>query len=67
LARMQSVWVIISASTTGSLLLVDAWFDIMSEHGGSFYQAITVAAFIEIPLAVLSYYVAFHALDHNTK
>jgi hypothetical protein len=67
LARIKSVWVIISASTTGSLLLVDAWFDIMSERGNSFHQAVVMACLIEIPLAMMSYYLAFHALERNTK
>lgn len=67
LARIKSVWVIISASTTGSLLLVDAWFDVMSEHGNSFDQALVMAFLIEIPLAIMSYYLAFHALERNSK
>jgi hypothetical protein len=67
LARIKSVWVIISASTTGSLIMVDAWFDVMSEHGSSFHQALILAFLIEIPLALMSFYLAFHALDRNLR
>lgn len=65
-AYLRSVWVVITASTTGSLLLVDAWFDVMSERRESdFHQALFLAVFFEIPLAILSYYLASHVLHHN--
>jgi hypothetical protein len=67
LARVKSIWVIISASATGTLLLVDAWFDIMSEHGESFHQALAVGILIEIPLALMSFYLAFHATERVSK
>jgi len=67
-AYFRSIWVVIAAATTGSLLLVDAWFDVMSEHnGGAFHQALIMAFVFELPLASLSYYLASHALYHNTK
>lgn len=67
-AYIRSIWVVIAAASTGSLLLVDAWFDIMSEHDGAqFHQALILAFAFEIPLAVLSYYLATHALHHNTR
>jgi hypothetical protein len=67
-AYFRSIWVIIAAASTGSLLLVDAWFDIMSERQGSdFRQALILAFVFELPLAALSYYLAGHALRHNTS
>jgi hypothetical protein len=67
-AFLRSMWVVITASTTGSLLLVDAWFDIMSEHGGRlFHQALFAAFLFEIPLALMSYYLAGHALQRTTR
>ncbi len=67
-AYLRSMWVVIAASTTGSLLLVDAWFDIMSEHNGTlFHQAVLAACIFEIPLALMSYYLASHALQRTTR
>jgi hypothetical protein len=65
-AYLRSVWVVITSATTGGLLLVDAWFDVMSERRESdFRQALILAVFIELPLAILSYYLASHVLYHN--
>jgi hypothetical protein len=65
-AYLRSVWVVITAASTGSLLLVDAWFDVMSEKRSSdFRQALILAIFFELPLATLSYYLASHVLYHN--
>ena len=67
-AYFRSIWVVITSATTGSLLLVDAWFDVMSEKTSSdFRQALVLAFVFELPLACLSYYLASHALYHNTK
>jgi len=66
-AYFRSILVVIAAATTGSLLLVDAWFDVMSERRASdFHQALILAFVFELPLAALSYYLAAHALRHNT-
>jgi hypothetical protein len=66
LAYARSIWLIIAASTTGSLLLVDAWFDVMSEKSVFvLHQAIILALVLEIPLAIMSYYLAFHTIKHN--
>ena len=68
LAYARSLWVIVAASTTGSLLLVDAWFDVMSERSAFvLHQAILLALLFEIPLAIMSYYLAFHTIQRNKK
>jgi hypothetical protein len=68
LAYAKSIWLIIAASTTGSILLVDAWFDVMSEKSASvMHQSIALALIFEIPLAFMSYYLAFHTIKHNKK
>ena len=66
LAYKRSRWIIITSTTVGSLLLVDAWFDVMSERRGTdLHQAIFSAIFLEIPLAFISYYISYLALkDH---
>lgn len=66
-AYLRSIWVVIAAASTGSLLMVDAWFDIMSEHSPAlFHEALILAFVFEIPLALMSYFLAGHALHHNT-
>ena len=68
LAYAKSIWVIIAASTSGSLLLVDAWFDVMSEQSAFvLHQGIVLALLFEIPLALMSYYLAFHTIQRNKK
>jgi hypothetical protein len=66
LAKMESVWIVIFSSTTGSLLLVDAWFDTMSERASfQFHQALFSAIVFEIPLAAVSYYISVHTLKRE--
>lgn len=66
LAYRRSRWIVITSSSVGSLLLVDAWFDVMSERRLSdLHQAIVLAIFVELPLAIISYYISYLALkDH---
>jgi hypothetical protein len=66
LAFKKSKWVTIPATAVGTLLLFDAWFDIMSSRpGAELNEAILMAAFFEIPIALMSYALAFHVLDKN--
>lgn len=66
-AYFRSIWVVIAAASTGSLLMVDAWFDVMSERKATdFRQALILAFVFELPLALLSYYLSAHTLHHNT-
>lgn len=49
----------IAATVTGTLLLCDAWFDVLTSHGGADrVQAIVDAVAIELPLACLSFWIA---------
>jgi hypothetical protein len=60
-ALFRSPWIIMSASSAASFLLVDAWFDIMSEKGGlELVQSLTLSLLVELPLAAMSYYLAYH-------
>ncbi len=48
-----------AATATATLLLVDAWFDITTSSGRTqVLEAIVLAAFIEIPAAIFSLYLA---------
>jgi hypothetical protein len=59
-AWRRSPWVGALAATTGTLLLVDAWFDIVLEsHGSNLRMAIGEALFGEIPVAILCYWIAY--------
>ncbi|HEY5184861.1 MAG TPA: hypothetical protein VIM19_08175 [Actinomycetes bacterium] len=52
----------IPAVMTGTLLVVDAWFDVMTSHGqGQMLSAFGSALFIELPLAALCFWIARHA------
>jgi hypothetical protein len=53
------------ATATATLLVVDAWFDITtSGNRTAFFQAVVLAAFIEIPAAVFSIYIA-HSVNRR--
>jgi hypothetical protein len=52
------------AAATAALLLVDAWFDVStSGSGGSLVEAVVMAVFAEVPMAVLCAVVAWRALQ----
>lgn len=63
LTYRQSPLVVLSATAAGTALLVDAWFDVMSERRSSnLHQAIILALAVEIPLALLSFRLAQRVL-----
>ncbi len=64
LAKLKSIYMITTAIITGTLLLTDAWFDILSYRAGSrgFNEALIMAAFGEIPVALMSFLLAIHGL-----
>ncbi|HSX35318.1 MAG TPA: hypothetical protein VLH84_00095 [Patescibacteria group bacterium] len=60
----RSAWVIMTTSIVGGMLLLDTWFDLLTSHQGvELNTAVLTAAFIEIPLASLSFWVAIRCLD----
>jgi hypothetical protein len=59
-AWRRSPWVGSLAATTGTLLLVDAWFDIVLEsHRNDIRAAVMRAVFAEVPVAGLCYWIAY--------
>jgi hypothetical protein len=50
---------VIPATITGALLLCDAWLNIIPTTGAARFEAIALA-FLELPLAALSFWVAAH-------
>src|SRR5438045_497139 len=50
------------ATAAGTLLVVDAWFDVLTSNGGGELEAaVVLAAFAELPLAALTFWVALDA------
>jgi hypothetical protein len=54
----------VAAAVTGTLLVCDAWFDVLTSHGtADVAQAVVEALLVELPLAVLCFWIA-HNLAH---
>ena len=59
-AYRASVWLMPFAAVTGTMLICDAWFDIVtSGGGGERLEAVLEAVFAELPLAALCGYVVY--------
>jgi hypothetical protein len=59
-AWRKSPWVGVFAGATGTLLLTDAWFDIVLEsHSDELRNAVYLAVFGELPLAALCFWIAY--------
>jgi hypothetical protein len=58
-AFRRSPWLGASASAAGTLLLVDAWFDLLtSRGGGEVTLAAAAAVFVELPIGILCFWIA---------
>lgn len=58
----RPVIVAIPATITGTLLICDAWINIIPSAGTALYQAVAMA-FIELPLAAVSFWTAARTSD----
>jgi hypothetical protein len=59
-AYRRSPWVGALAAATGTLLLTDAWFDVVLEsHADERRNAILLAALVELPVAALCFWIAY--------
>ena len=59
-AWRKSPWVGALAAATGTLLVTDAWFDIVLEsHSDELRKALYLAVLAELPLAVLCFWIAY--------
>jgi len=59
-ALRRSAYLAIAAAATATMLVVDAWFDIMTSPRRQLPQAITLALLIELPLAALCAWLSYH-------
>ena len=55
--QRRSAMTAVPATITGALLVCDAWINIVPATGAAFYEAVAMA-FVELPLAGLSFWVA---------
>jgi hypothetical protein len=61
-AHRRSAWIAPLAAATGTVLVVDAWFDIVLEsHADELRNAIVLAVFAELPGAIVCFWIAFRA------
>lgn len=59
LVARRSPWAELSATIAGTLLVCDTWFDVLTSRGMSdVAQAATSAVLIELPLAILCFWIA---------
>jgi len=57
-----SDWLEVSAAVTGTLLVCDAWFDVVtSSGGGERLEALLEACFAELPLAAICAWIVWDA------
>jgi len=59
-AHRRSPWVGALAAATGTLLVTDAWFDVVLEsHADELRQSIVLAVVAELPTAALCFWIAY--------
>ena len=64
LVARRSPYAEVTATVTGSLLVCDAWFDILTSRGASdIGQAVALALLVELPLAALCFWMARNLAD----
>jgi hypothetical protein len=59
-ALRRSAFLALTAAATATMLVVDAWFDIMTSPRRQLPEAITLAVLIELPLAALCAWLSYH-------
>jgi hypothetical protein len=58
----RSHWLVPLAAVTGTMLVCDAWFDVVTSQSGSeMWEAIAEAALAELPLAALCAFIVYDA------
>jgi hypothetical protein len=57
-----SQWLVPLAAVTGTMLVCDAWFDVVTSHsGGELWEAVAEAALAELPLAAVCAFIVHDA------
>ena len=60
-AVRSSQWLVPAAAATGTMLLCDAWFDVVTSDAGGRVEAVLEAGFAELPLAVICWFIVYDA------
>ena len=58
-AVRSSQWLVPAAAATGTMLLCDAWFDVVTSTPGGRLEATLEAAFAELPLALIFWFIVY--------
>jgi hypothetical protein len=58
-AVRSSVWLVPAAAATGTMLVCDAWFDVVTSDPGGRLEAVLQAALAELPLAVICWFIVY--------
>jgi hypothetical protein len=62
-ALRRSRYLSMAATATAVLLVVDAWFDLMTTPSGQIVQSIVLAAVVELPLAAVCVWLGLHTQE----
>lgn len=64
MASRRNRFLPLPAAATGALLIMDAWFDVLgSASQGQLGAALLMAAFVELPLSAICWWVAWRGLS----
>ncbi len=61
----RSGLIVVFATASATLLVVDAWFDVTTARRGDLFQGIVLAGLVEIPSALVLLWVALRVLRHG--
>lgn len=65
---LESKWLVLSATATSTLLVTDAWFDVITAKSGRpYHEAVASALFVELPLAILTFHVALRIMNREHR
>ncbi len=59
-ALRRSRYLAVTASATAALLVMDAWFDVVTSPPGQRPEAVVLALLVELPLASLCAWLSYH-------
>ena len=59
-ALRRSRYLATAATTAATLLVVDAWFDVMTSPGSQLAESLTLALLVELPLAAVCAWLSYH-------
>lgn len=64
-AIRRTIWLAIPATIFATMLVIDAWFDVLTSRPGHPQKdAVLFALFVELPIAVLTYIFVFRTVGH---